>query len=367
METPPSGTRASRGTVMPPATGEAETAEPNDPVLARAWGRASGIGSWPGTDVVDACRTVFGELPEPSVPYLTELPGRGPGGDLIGRGAALLVETPVDLQPSGWRLVPRGGRDLERARAMLRQDLDVLAEVADGYEGPLKLQVAGPWTLAASLQLPRLERAVADPGACRDLVASLAQGVADHVREVRRLVGGAAVILQVDEPSLPAVLEGSLPTASGYGRLAAIEEPVVVAGLQDVLAAAIAAGAAHTLVHCCATGVPVAPLLRTGASGLSVDVSRLGVSGWETLAPAVEDGRWLWAGAVPTTGSARTAAQVADAVWTPWRRLGLATSLLDQVVVTPTCGLARSTPTSARTAVARALGGARELATRAQD
>jgi hypothetical protein len=86
---------------------------------------------------MEAGRTVLGELPEPAIPFLPELPGRGPGGDVIGRGAVFLVDTPVDLQPSGWRLVNHPGRDLERARAMLRQDLDTLADVADGYVGPL--------------------------------------------------------------------------------------------------------------------------------------------------------------------------------------------------------------------------------------
>ena len=330
------------------------------------FGRASGIGSWPGTDVVDAARTVMGELPEPAVPYLSELPARGPGSDLVGRTAAFLVEVPVDLQPSGWRLVDRPGRDLERARSMLRQDLDVLAEVADGYRGPLKVQVAGPWTLAATVHLQRLERAVADPGACRDLVASLAEGLALHVAEVRRLVPGAEVVVQLDEPSIGAVLQGGVATASGFGRLRAIEEPVVVQGLRSVLEAATSAGAVHTLVHCCARDVPVASLLRGGADGLSVDVSLLGVRAWEALAPALEDGTWLWAGAVPTSGGVPSAAAVADAVWTPWRRLGLAAQLLERVAVTPACGLASSTPRGARAVLACAVAGARELATRAQ-
>src|SRR3954466_8145436 len=165
-------------------------------------GRASGIGSWPGTEVLESARTTFGELAEHGVPYLPELPARGPGSDLIGRSATLLVDTPVDLQPSGWRLVARPGRDLERAQSFLIQDLDVLAEVADGYQGPLKVQLAGPWTLAASLHLPRLERAVIDAGACRDIVAALSEGVGRHVAEVRRLVPGAEIVVQVDEPSI---------------------------------------------------------------------------------------------------------------------------------------------------------------------
>lgn len=38
---------------------------------------ASGIGSLPGTDMKDAVAQTFGELPD--LPYLPELPGRGPG------------------------------------------------------------------------------------------------------------------------------------------------------------------------------------------------------------------------------------------------------------------------------------------------
>src|SRR4029079_9581812 len=123
-------------------------------------------GRWPGADVVAPVGTSFGELPEPHIPYLPELPARGPGADMIGRAAALLVDMPVELQPVGRPQVDRPGRDLGRAQAWLRQDLDVLAEVADAYAGPLKLQSAGPWTLAAGLYLPRLERAVVDAGAC---------------------------------------------------------------------------------------------------------------------------------------------------------------------------------------------------------
>ena len=314
------------------------------------------MGSWPGTDVVDAANAVMGELGEPPhVPHLVELPARGPGADMIGRAAALLVDLPVDLQPSGWRLVDRPGRDLARAVALLRQDLDMLAEAADGYAGPLKVQVVGPWTLAASLWLPRLERAVVDPGACRDLVASLAEGVARHIREVRRLVPAAEVLVQLDEPSLPGVLAGALPTASGFGRLRAVDEPVAVAGLRDILDAARAAGAVGTLVHCCAAAPPIPDLVRAGAGGVSVDVSLLGSRGWEQVAAAVEDGATLWAGALRSTdidAARRPAVEaVAEAVSVPWHRLGLDSRGLAGVVLTPTCGLAGASPKAARAAV----------------
>lgn len=331
-------------------------------------GGATGIGSWPGTDVVAAVRSSFDELGEaPHLPYLPELPARGPGADMVGRSAALLVDLPVDLQPSGWRLVDHPGRDHQRALSWLRQDLDVLAEVADGYQGRLKLQVTGPWTLAAQLWLPRLERVVVDPGAVRDLVASLAEGLARHVEEVRRLVPGAEVVVQVDEPSLDAVLAGSLPTASGFGRLRSVDEPLVVEGLRDVLDKAAAAGAGLTVVHTCASSPPVAALARTGAGALSLDVRQLGPATWESIAVAVEAGTRLWAGVVPSSGEGRPD-EIADLVWSRWRRLGLAAALAGEVMVTPVCGLAgAASPTAAVAALRLARSAASVLAERSLD
>ncbi len=310
---------------------------------------------------------MLGELGEPPhLPHLVELPARGPGADLVGRSAALLVDLPVDLQPSGWRLVDRPGRDLERAQAFLRQDLDVLAEVADGYRGPFKVQVTGPWTLAASLWLPRLERAVVDPGACRDLADSLAEGVRRHVAEVRRLLPGAHVVLQVDEPGLPGVLAGELPTASGFGRLRAVQEPVAAPAVSAVVEAGRQAGAEQVVLHCCADRAPVTLMQRTGADALSVDVARLGRPGWEAMAVAIEAGVRLWAGVLSTAGALESVPAAAEALARPWAKLGLLEPEIASVVVTPTCGLAGLTPEQARARLTRAREVAAHLLERAQ-
>src|SRR3954451_21727942 len=170
------------------------------------WGPASGVGSLPGTDAAEAIRLVVGELPE--FAHLPELPGRGAGADLIGRSAALLVDLAVDLTPAGWRLVPRGGIDQRRAKEFVERDLDGLYDVAAGYSGPFKVQAAGPWTLAAGLERTRGDRAVVDAGARRDLAQSLAEGIGVHVAAVASRLPGATVLVQLDEPSVPAVLQG---------------------------------------------------------------------------------------------------------------------------------------------------------------
>jgi len=167
-------------------------------------------------------RVVAGELPD--FPYLPELPDRGPGADLTGRTAALLVDMPAEVTPRGWRLAERPGRDVARARSMLASDLDVLEEVLQGFEGPLKIQLCGPWTLAATLELTRtMNKALADPGAVADLTASLAEGAAAYAADVAKRVPGGKLVVQFDEPALPSVVEGLVPSAhlmEGIGLVA---------------------------------------------------------------------------------------------------------------------------------------------------
>src|SRR5215472_376769 len=123
----------------------------------------------PGTDIAEAIAVVLGEVPE--LAYLPELPARGPGADMIGRTACLLVDLPVQTTVRGWQLAARAGRDLLRARDLMSADLDAIEAAAQGYAGCFKIQVCGPWTLAAWLELhSSAEPALADPGAVADLV-----------------------------------------------------------------------------------------------------------------------------------------------------------------------------------------------------
>jgi methionine synthase II (cobalamin-independent) len=326
-------------------------------------GAATGVGSMPGTDPAEAIRVVLGELPD--FPYLPELPARGPGSELVGRGATFLVDLPVDLQPSGWRLVDRGGRDLSRALDYLARDLDTLEDLAQDYAGPLKLQVAGPWTLAATVELHYGDKAVSDPGAVRDLTQSLAEGVRRHVADVAGRLPHAQVVLQLDEPSLPAVLSGRVPTASGFGTLAAVEDQLARSVLAEVLTAA--GDAALTVVHCCAPRPPVTLLREAGAGAVSMDLALLSAADDEALGTAVEAGVGLWLGAVPAGAATDpgTLGDLGDTVRTVkgfWRRLGFAPELLPAgVLPTPACGLAGVSPAYARAALARVRDTARAL------
>jgi methionine synthase II (cobalamin-independent) len=299
---------------------------------------ATGVGSLPGDDIDQALAMVFDELPD--LPHLPELPGRGPGADMIGRTATALVDLPVDLTPSGWRLVARPGLDRRRGQELLGADLDALLPVAGpGYDGPLKVALAGPWTVAASLQLPRGGPVLADRGAVRDLTESLVETIGAHLDEVRRRVPAAQLVLQLDEPSVPAVLAGRIPTESGLGVVATPEPSTV----HDVLARVIDAAAdVPVVVHCCAADAPLELFAGAGATAVGVDVTAA-TPDHDVVGGLVESGVAVWLGVVPALGpgTAPTAGSVADVVRTLWHELGFPPERLPRsVVVTPACGLA---------------------------
>ncbi|QQC91530.1 methionine synthase [Streptomyces alfalfae] len=332
-------------------------------MTAHTWGPATGVGSMPGGDAREAAKTVAGSFDGPGqgIPYLAELPARGPGADMIGRTAGLLVDLYARVEPSGWRIGDRPGRDTRRARAWLGEDLDALEEFTQGYEGPLKVQAVGPWTLAAALELRNGEAALSDPGACRDLAGSLAEGLRGHLADVRRRVPGAQVLLQLDEPSLIAVLRGRIKTASEYRTHRAVDRQVVESTLRDVLAVQ---GEGPKVVHSCAPDVPFALLRRAGADAISCDFSLLTERDDEAIGEAVEAGTRFLAGVVPgVDGRLSDPAGSVMGVRTLWRRLGLDPgSLAESVVITPSCGLAGASPAYAREVLAHCVRAARSLA-----
>jgi len=323
-----------------------------------SFGPATGIGSLPGGDAREAARTVTGSVEE--FPFLAELPARGPGADMIGRTAGMLVELYARVEPSGWRIGDRPGRDTRRATSLLGEDLDALEEFTQGYEGPVKVQAVGPWTLAAALELKNGEVALSDPGACRDLAGSLAEGLRLHLEEVRRRIPGARIVLQFDEPSLVAVLRGHIKSASGYRTHRAMDRQLVESTLRDL----VGIHDGPVVVHSCAPDVPFALLRRAGAAAISFDFALLTERDDDAIGEAVEGGTRLFAGVVPgTDGPLSDPAGSVMGVRTLWRRLGLQPALLaEAVTVTPSCGLAGASPAYARKALAHCVRAARSLA-----
>lgn len=305
----------------------------------------TGIGSLPGEGIDAAVGFAFDASPE--LPWLPELPTRGPGSDMLGRTLAAIAEATgewgFDLQPAGWRLVSRPGFDAAAARARLTGDLDALLVFGD-FDGTVKTQLAGPWTLAAGVELPRGGRTLGDAGAVRDIVAGLAVAAADQVSQLRRRMPAAQVMLQVDEPLLPAVVEGSVSSQSGLGTIAGVPEPDVISALETVSAAA----GVPVVMHCCAASPPLEVFAAAGAGAVSFDVTRL-VAGErldeDRLSALLERGLQLWLGVLPGLGPgvAPPPRAVADPVRRLWRSLGWPVERLAQdVVLTTSCGLARA-------------------------
>lgn len=321
----------------------------------------TGIGSHPGEDArayAEAVRVVLGELAPPAgLPYVPELPGRGATATMTGRAVAVATDLAFDLQPAGWRVTDAEGVDQRRARSLLAQDLDEVEEQSQGYAGAFKIQVAGPWTLAATVERPRGDLALADHGLRRELAEALAEGVRRHLADLRRRLPGVAEwVVQVDEPVLPAVLAGRLATASGFGRHRSVEPPEASAALATVLGAVRESGATPW-VHCCAADAPLALLRGAGAAGLAVDLALVGAEGHDQLAEALEAGEGVVLGVVPPDGGEEGTATERVHRWLDM--LGLEPT--PGLAVSPACGLAGSDPAAARRALTTAAAVARRF------
>ena len=314
---------------------------------------ASGTGSWPGTAARQAAEVVVGELGG-AMAHIVELPARGVGADLVGRAGALLIDVAIDTVPRGYRVAARPGAVTRRAVSLLDEDIDALEEAWEiaGLRGngrPVKIQAPGPITLAAELELANGHRAITDLGALHDIAASLAEGVAAHRASVSRRLD-TPVVVQFDEPLLPAAVAGRLTGVTTLSPVAPIDETLATTLLDSCAAAA----GAEISVHSCAAGLPWKILQRSNIAAVSVDVSTLDAADLNAIAEFVESGRAVILGVVSSSTPARrpSAEEAAAAVVAVTDRLGFGRSALrDRIGVTPACGLASATPQWARAAI----------------
>jgi methionine synthase II (cobalamin-independent) len=321
---------------------------------------ATGIGSMPGDkppDFAEAMKCVVDTIP--GLPHLPELPGRGVTANLTGRALAVVTGLGIDLQPAGWRLTQSSGVDYRRARSLLAQDLDTAEDWLQGYRGAFKQQIAGPWTLAATVEKPRGDKVLSDHGARRELAQALAEGLRGHLVDVRRRLPGVTdFLVQLDEPSLPAVLAGQIPTASGFGRHRTVQQPEAAETLSWVTAA-ITEAEAIPVVHCCDLDFPIRLVRSAGVRGISVDVGMLDVQGYDDVAQTLEDGDWVFLGLIPPHQSAANETSVTDQALRFLDMLGLEPA--DKLVITPACGLASATHVESRQALTLAAAVAKNL------
>jgi hypothetical protein len=303
---------------------------------------ATGIGSWPGTSIDEAVRQSADLW---ALPYLPELPARGPWAEMLGRALGT-IDIGIERGPSRWQVSATSSSDQRRCRAMLRDDYDVLAERFSDYTGPLKVSLAGPYTLLACVDLVRGEAMVSDAGARRELVQAHAAALGDLVRRLRQLVPGAQPVVQLDEPMLGMVAEGAVRSASGIRRYDPVDAEEIGRAYRELCALVDRAGASPLVVHSCAPA-PWRTLVEAGIGAAAVDADQPG--NIDVLAEHVDAGGDLWLGIVPTgPGSAALSVDQVVARALDWLRpLELGRRLDGHLVLTPACGLAGFSPAAA--------------------
>ncbi|MEZ2122203.1 hypothetical protein [Corynebacterium sp. CCM 9203] len=330
--------------------------------------RGFGLGPMPGENVAVAAEIVVGETGE--FPAFPELPARGVGFDQIGRNAALLEGLNVEPGPRGWRLCPRPQLLTRRAVDGFEADLDACGEVWGSSLNVLKIQVTGPWTLAAAVELPNGHRALTDPGALRDLSGALIHGTLAHVAEVRRRFG-VEVAVQIDEPLLGVVCGGRLRGTSDYDMIRAVPRVEAAERLSTIVDSLSDSGVPRSAVLLNLTAqVPLWEVaVSSGAGTILIDPTHVvGAVHMDGLGAAVSDGVRVGFGVIPAESSAipgkanleewsrNTAVRVARL----WDELGLERHLLTSMVdVHPQSGLSGvSAPVAARAlAAARIVAG----------
>lgn len=318
-------------------------------------GIGTGLGSMPGVDPRAAAKVVGDEL---DWPFLVELPARGPGADMIGRTAAVLVDIPMDtarVSPGNsttYRLAGRAGRLVSRASGFLSADLDAAEEVFErsgrrGAATPFTISLCGPYTFAASVELASGHKVLHDRGAVNDVAASMAEGLVQLTAQVRRRLG-ASVIVQLDEPLLARVLDGGvrpltrldvMPEVSADGAAALLESMAHTIGTPMVL-------------HDCAT-TRWDVVCKLNSYAVSLDLANVRPTDYDALGSFMDGGGSLVAGAIPTSRTADASAEpVALRLAGLIDRIGLPRAVLArQTAVSPACGLASADPRWAATAL----------------
>lgn len=310
--------------------------------MAFAAGIGLGLGSMPGVRPTESLAVIAGETPE--LIHIPELPGRGPGGDMVGRSYAALNSLDrsfsVDVQPAGWQVSRGEPLALRRGKAWLLEDLEALQTLIAGSAGAVKLQLAGPFTLAAAVSPVAGDRLLTDRGALSDLMQGLVAAATDQLQRLRQQAPDAHFILQLDEPSLAAAIAGRVKTRTGRGSLPPVELPFARDLLQR-FAAGIRQVGADPWLHCCAAEPPLAALHGIGFVGWSLPLVSLDATDDDALTAHLDAAGLLVLGVRKPAADpvGRTRREIGSFA----RRLGIPDGELSRhLSVSPECGLAFS-------------------------
>ena len=178
-----------------------------------------GLGELPGASIIAAADIVAGETGD-----LRQLPILlARGVDVVGLTTGILPGINVDAGPRSWVLSTRPQLRTRRIWDRVEADLDQCEQAWGTRIDAVKIQVAGPWTLSASIELSNGHRALTDTGALRDLTESLIAGIQEYSADVRARFD-TEVYVQLDEPLLAQVRDGSLPGTSQFDEIPSIND-----------------------------------------------------------------------------------------------------------------------------------------------
>ena len=293
-----------------------------------------GLGELPGASIIAAADIVAGETGD--LRQLPILPDRGV--DVVGLTTGILPGINVDAGPRSWVLSTRPQLRTRRMWDRVEADLDQYEQAWGTRIDAVKIQVAGPWTLSASIELSNGHRALTDTGALRDLTESLIAGIQEYSADVRARFD-TEVYVQLDEPLLAQVRDGSLPGTSQFDEI----PPINDVDLGERLAGVIERAEVRYLNQ---TGYPPLWKVAQVAGVETCQVTLDTVSGseqYDGMGHALAAGMRVGLG-MTRAGDDRDPRHLAVDVARMWDELGLDRTLLTHAVdVHPRGGLANCT------------------------
>ena len=293
-----------------------------------------GLGELPGASIIAAADIVAGETGD--LRQLPILPARGV--DVVGLTTGILPGINVDAGSRSWVLSARPQLRTRRMWDRVEADLDQCEQAWGTRIDAVKIQVAGPWTLSASIELSNGHRALTDAGALRDLTESLIAGIQEYSADVRARFD-TEVYVQLDEPLLAQVRDGSLPGTSQFDEIPSIND----VDLGERLAGVIERAEVRYLNQ---TGYPplwkVAQVAGVETCQVTLDTVR-GSEQYDGMGHALAAGMRVGLG-MTRAGDDRDPRHLAVDVARMWDELGLDRTLLTHAVdVHPRGGVANCT------------------------
>lgn len=293
-----------------------------------------GLGELPGASILAAADIVAGETGD--LRQLPILPACGV--DVVGLTTGILPGINVDAGPRSWVLSTRPQLRTRRIWDRVEADLDQCEQAWGTRIDAVKIQVAGPWTLSASIELSNGHRALTDTGALRDLTESLIAGIQEYSADVQARFD-TEVYVQLDEPLLAQVRDGSLPGTSQFDEIPSIND----VDLGERLAGVIERAEVRYLNQ---TGYPplwkVAQVAGVETCQVTLDTVR-GSEQYDGMGHALAAGMRVGLG-MTRAGDDRDPRHLAVDVARMWDELGLDRTLLTHAVdVHPRGGLTNCT------------------------